>query len=121
MNDPTYECLTQAGPLSEVRFVHDYVQLVLWTNTLSIYPRLHVSTGERILSSDDSGFYDGICGLIGQSLVAATRVEKVRLEFLFSGGTNLLVSLRPQDAVGPEIAALSDATGAYLMVERHDD
>lgn len=121
MNDPAYECLTQAEPLSEVRFVHDYVQFIFWPHGLSVYARLCVSNGGRILSSSDARFYDSICTLIGQKLVAVTRVEKIKLELLFSAGTRLIVSLRPEDAVGPEIAMLSEANGASLMVERYDD
>jgi len=121
MNDPAYECLTQAEPLSEVRFVHDYVQFVLWPHTLSVYPHIRVSSGEYVRSPADPGFYDSICRLIGQKLVKVIRVEKAQLEFAFSQGTNLLVSLRPEDAVGPEIAMLSSTNGADLMVERYDD
>lgn len=121
MNDPAYDCLTQAEPLSEVRFVHDYVQFVLWPHTLSIYPRLKVSRGDHVLSPADSGFYDSICSLIGQKVVNVIRVEKAQLEFAFSLGTKLFVSLRPEDAVGPEIAMLSGSNGAGLMVERYDD
>jgi hypothetical protein len=121
MNDPAYECLTQAEPLSEVRFVHDYLQFVFWPHGLSVYVRLRVSTGGHFLSPTDAGFYDSICTLIGQKLVSVTRAEKVQLELLFSGGTALIVSLRPEDAVGPEIAMLSEANGASLMVERYDE
>lgn len=49
------------------------------------------------------------------------RIEGVQLEFAFSNGTTLFVSLRPEDAVGPEIAMLSSASDAGLMVERYDD
>ena len=121
MNVPAYERLTETEPVSEVRFVQDYVQFVLGPHTLSVYPKLRVSIGKRVLSPADSGFYDCVCTLIGQNLVAATRIEKVQLEFLFSRGTKLLVSLRPEDAVGPEIGVLSETTGADLIVERYDD
>lgn len=121
MNDVAYECLTQAEPLSEVRFVHEYVQFVLWPHTLSIYPQLRVSSQAHIFSASDPGFYDSICKLIGQKLVKVIRIEGVQLEFTFSNGTTFFVSLRPEDAVGPEIAMLSSTYEAGLMVERYDD
>jgi len=121
MNDVAYECLTQGEPLSEVRFVHDYVQFVLWPHTLSVYPKLRVSSQARMLSPSDPGFYDSICKLIGQKLLKVIRIEGVQLEFTFSNGTTFFVSLRPEDAVGPEIAMLSGTNEAGLMVERYGE
>ncbi|HEX7952656.1 MAG TPA: hypothetical protein VF523_06245 [Burkholderiales bacterium] len=115
-----YERLTAAEPLSEVRFVHDYVQLVLWPHTLSLYPKLRMSVGDHTLRSTDQGFYDSICRLIGQRIEKVGREEKVQLSFQFTGGTKLLVSLRPEDAVCEEVAMLSDDKGG-LLVERYDD
>ena len=120
MRDAAYEVLAQADPLSEIRFVHDYLQLVFWPHTLSLYPKLEVHAGGRRLTSSDNGYFDSICRLIGQKLVAVTREEKMRLSFRFASGTSLLVSLRPGDAVGPEVAMLADDKGG-LMVERYDD
>ena len=120
MSDKGYEHLTAADPLSEVRFVHDYIQLVLWPHTLSIYPRLQISVGDRTLRSTDNGFYDSICRLIGQRVVKVERNEKVQLSFHFAGEATLLVSLRPEDAVCEEIAMLTDDKGG-LMVERYED
>lgn len=121
MSDVAYECLTQDEHLSEVRFVHEYVQFVLWPHTLSVYPQLRVSSQARILSPSDPGFYDRICKLIGRKLVKVIRIEGVQLEFAFSNGTTFFVSLRPEDAVGPEIAMLSSINEAGLMVERYDN
>jgi len=121
MNDPAYEALTQASALSEVRFVHDYAQFVFWPYGLSIYGKLSVLTKGLVLRPGDVGYFDSICTLIDQRLVAVTRTEGVQLEFKFSGGTSLLVSLRLEDAVGPEVAMLSNENGGLLMVERYGE
>lgn len=121
MNDLAYEPLTEAAALSEVRFVHDYMQLVFWPYGLSIYAKVIVSTKGRVLFPNDVGYFDSICTLIGQKLVAITRTEGVELEFKFSGGTGILVSLRLEEAVGPEVAMLSHEDGGHLMVERYGE
>jgi hypothetical protein len=121
MNDPAYEPLIQAAALSEVRFVHDYVQFVFWPYGLSVYAKVSVSTNGRVLGPRDAGYFDSIYILIGQKLVAVARTEGVELEFEFSGGTSLLVSLRLEEAVGPEVAMLSNENGGHLMVERYGE
>lgn len=59
--------------------------------------------------------YDGICSLIGQKLLVVGRDVGVHLEFIFSGGDRILVSLREEDAVGPEAAALLGPNNQILV------
>jgi len=119
MIDRAYERLAKAIALSEVRFVHDYVQFIWEPHTLSLYAPLRVLAEGRPLARSDVGFCDSICSLIGQSLTAVTRQEHEQLEFAFSNGTKVLVSLRSEDAVGPEVAQLS-TPGGEIMVEGYD-
>lgn len=120
MSDHAYAVLTEADALSEVRFVHDYFQFIFGPYTLSLYAPFGVVAGERNLMRNDAGYYDCICSLVGQGLVAVTRDGQVQLEFAFSGGTKLLLSLRQEDAVGPEVAQLS-CPGGDIMVEVYGD
>lgn len=119
MIDRAYEGLAKADVLSEVRFVHDYVQLIFEPYTLSLYAPLKVLVGARTLKPTDAGYHNGICLLIGQTLTSVFRAKTVQLEFTFSGGTKLLVSLRQEDANGPEVAELS-RPGGPIMVEGYD-
>ena len=119
-DDSAYGGIVSADPLSEVRFVRSYIQLVFWPHTLSLYPRLQVAVNGRVLGITDVGFYDNICQLIGQKMVGVERDPGVQLSFAFSGGTKLLISLRREHAVGEEIAMLVDDQGG-LMVERYGD
>ncbi len=119
-SDHAYASLTNTHALSEVRVVHDYIQFIFGPYTLSLYAPLSVVAGGRPLTRNDAGYYDCICSLLGQSLVAVAREGRVQLEFAFSDGTKLLVSLRQEDAVGPEVAQLS-RLGGDIMVEGYDD
>ena len=118
--DSAYAGIVLADPLSEIRFVHSYIQLVFLPHTLSLYPPLQVAINDRVLGAAEAGFYDNLCHLIGQKMVGAVRDPGVQLSFEFSGGTKLLLSLRREDAVCEEIAMLADSQGG-LMVERYDD
>lgn len=119
MIDPDYVPLSKANALSEVRFVHDYVQFVFEPHTLSLYAPLRVFAEGHSLVRGDIGYFDSICCLVGQSLVGVTRKERERLEFAFSNRTTVALSLRGEDAVGPEAAALS-TPGGEIMVEGYD-
>lgn len=119
MIDRAYIRLAKANALSEVRFVHDYVQFIFEPHTLSLYAPLHVLTDGHALARGNVGYYDSICSLIGQNLTDVTRHERKRLEFAFSNGTKVILSLRSEDAAGPEIAELSTPSGE-IMVEGYD-
>ena len=119
MIDRAYDRLAKEDALSEVRFVHDYVQFIFGAHTLSLYAPLQVRSEGRPLARHDVGFRDSICSLIGRTLIAVTRHEHEQLEFSFSNGTKVAVSLRSEDAVGPEVAELS-TSGGEIMVEGYD-
>lgn len=113
-----YDELITGDTCSEVRFVHDYMQMVFGPLTLSVYSPIQVQlTGRGLLNRADIGFFDAICGLIGQRIVDTARIEKIQMSLQFESGTVLHFSLRPSDVTGPEIAQLSDDKGC-LMVER---
>ena len=119
MIDQAYARLAGANALSEVRFVHDYVQFIFEPHTLSLYAPLRVVAAGRILARGDVGYYDNICSLIGETLAAVTRQEREQLEFAFSNGTKVALSLCSEDAAGPEVAELSTLDGE-IMVEGYD-
>lgn len=119
MIDQAYERLAKENALTEVRLVHDYVQFIFGPHTLSLYAPLRVRAEGRLLSRNDVGFHDSICSLIGQTLIDIARQEREQLEFAFSNGTKVVVSLRSDDAMGPEVAQLS-TLGGKIMVEGYD-
>ena len=58
------DLLLDADPLSQVVFIHDYVQLVFQEMRLSIYNPISIKI-DRILNRNDLGFHDKLIGLIG--------------------------------------------------------
>ena len=120
MIDPAYEALANANALTEVRVVHDYLQFIFEPYTLSVYAPVEIHEGHRALKLRDIGYYDAICFLIGQTLTAVVRERSRRLQFTFSGGIDLFVSMRGEDATCPEAAILSRA-GEVIMVEGYEE
>ena len=116
-----YDELLTADLLSEVRFVHEYVQFVFWPLTLSVYASINATTGGRSLQQSDLGYYDVICRLIGQKIVQIERVDNVEMTLRFTNGAVLGISLVPTAHSGPEIAMLSGEGGAPLMVEQYGE
>lgn len=77
-------------PLSEVVFIHDYLQLVFQDACFSIYNAIELRQGNSSLSQGQSGFCDGLVGLIGQPLKAAS--ANPSLSLTFQNGTVLAVA-----------------------------
>lgn len=69
MIDRAYTRLAKGNTLSEVRFVHDYVQFIFEPHVLSLYAPLQVSAEGSVLARGDIGYYDSLCSLVGQSLL----------------------------------------------------
>ena len=120
MTGTGYDELLTADSLSEVRFVHEYVQFVFWPLTLSVYASINATSGGATLHQADAGYYDAICRLIGQKIVAIERNDNVEMTLKFAAGAILGISLVPTANSGPEVATLSDQSGT-LMVEQYGD
>jgi hypothetical protein len=86
--------LSPAEPLSQVVFIHDYVQLVFQDERLSIYNPIAVSDAQSDLSCGGLGLRDALVGLIGQSAVSVAPPESFVLALSFERGQSVLVSKR---------------------------
>lgn len=95
-----------ADPLTEVSFVHDYVQLSFQDLGLSVYSQLTVGTPRGLLKRSDSGFCDALVGLIGQRVTSVEYSAKISMRLIFSDGSSVNVSLRSEDANGSELFQL---------------
>jgi len=109
------DVLLDAEPLSEVRFVHDYVHLVFQGTTLSCYNPVSVQSEGGPLTRLDSGFCDGLCRLIGHRVVDTVFVEGVKASVRFANETVVSISLTPGAGVGPEAFMLSDQSGLCVV------
>ena len=101
------EELEGCEPLSQVWFVHDYIQLQFQDRTVSVInePQLKLPSG-GVLYRNSAGFCDALVGQIGQSVKDATLREKEVFTLTFENGAMLIVPLTPEAANGPEAIEL---------------
>ena len=105
--------LSPTESLSQVVFVHDYLQLVFEDETFSIYNLTELVLGGVAIAQGAPGFCDGLVKLIGQGATVA-QSERCALSFSFAGGANLRVLRSAGAARGPE--AFQFAGRANLLV-----
>lgn len=94
--------LCPVEPLSEVAFVHDYIQLVFQSQNFSIYNRAQVTQSSLTLTQGDQGFCDVLVGLIGCSVLQAYSNEQYKLVLEFENGEKFLVPSAAEYVHGPE-------------------
>lgn len=112
--DTTFDALLETEPLSQVVFIHDYLQLVFQDWTLTINPIEGVTVGARRVGWGQSGFSDALTALIGRR-VADTSVERNSFVIRFDDGTNVEISLDEAYAAGPEIMQLDNRSGSSFV------
>jgi len=105
--------LNPSKPLTQVVFVHDYVQLIFETETLSIYGRMRF----RGMQGDEfkqgqAGFADALVGLIGAkaSSVSTSQAECLAIQFQEKG--RLVVT---HDSTDPEAFQFNTETGLIVV------
>ena len=105
--------LSPSKPLTQVVFVHDYVQFIFETETLSIYGRMRY----RGLEGDEleygqPGFADALAGLIGAkaSSVSTSQAECLALQFEEKG--RLAVT---HESTGPEAFQFVTEAGVIVV------
>ena len=103
-------------PLSQVVFVHDYLQLVFQDCGFTLYNLATYSTVSGELRPGQPGFCDALVSLIDQTV----RVEALadRLLLHFSGGALVSVPISGPDTRGPE-AWLFSQLGGSTVVEQN--
>lgn len=90
--------LEPSDALTQVVFVHDYIQLVFDGQTFSLYGNISiVSRGEQ-LDRASSGFCDRLVGLIGQRATAVAGPLEGEMNLRFESG----VSIQVRAGVGAE-------------------
>jgi len=84
-------------PLSQIVFIHDYLQLVFQDACFCIYNTAELRQGGNSLSQGQHGFCDVLVSLIGQPLTSVSAAPSLALTF--QNGTVLVVA---QSGQGPE-------------------
>jgi hypothetical protein len=88
--------------LAAVTFVWNYYQLLIDTETLSIYSDPVVAHLDKVHRRSDAGYRDAICGRIGAKVVRVSSDDD-HLELVFSDGATLGISFKPEDRVAREL------------------
>jgi hypothetical protein len=107
--------LTPQSPLSQVVFVHDYLQLVFQGERLSIYNPCSLTGPGLNLQTGDPGFCDALVSLIGQTASACADSSEL-LSLSFSGGVVLAVL---PDQLGLVEAFTFHSEDSRAIVERN--
>jgi hypothetical protein len=107
--------LIPAGPLTQVVFVHDYLQLVFDSGRISIHNRASLEGGGQQRCTGEAGFADGLVQLIGQRVLHAELEPTLTLEF--ERGTRLVVLYGTEDVNGPESFEISQDGGGITVAQ----
>ena len=111
--------LRPSEPLSQVVFVHDYLQLVFQSQCFSIYNLAQVTRGEVIINQGTLGFCDALVSLIGNRVLHARHCESHKLMLEFENGDKFFVPTGADHVRGPE-AFQYDGSNEYLVVEQNE-
>ena len=99
--------------MSSVEFVMDYIQLHFNGSTLNAYTCPDVRTAINTLRPTESGYRDALCSLIGATVERTEIRESDCLRIIFTESRAITISLRPEDAVGPESVEFWSRYGGF--------
>ncbi len=108
--------LNPVEPLTQVVFVHDYVQLVFGSETLSIFNLMRF----RGLQGDDLeqgrvGFADALTGLIGAKAHSVSTSPSECLALQFENEGRLAVTCEADEAAGAEAFQFNSTAGVFMV------
>ena len=117
--------------LTCVYFVRDYVQLAFegeYPSTLTLLTDPTIFSGGTAFAWSDLAHHGALCQQIDHIVTAASIVPDEMLELIFDNDARLVASLRPEDAVGPEMVIFQAAdttwwvlqTGMHRQTERYN-
>jgi hypothetical protein len=102
-------------PLSQVVFVHDYVQLVFQDTTLSVYCSMSVTSPRDNIGWHGPGWCDALVALIGHSVSSVDYLPGDHLRITFSDASVLKMCLLASRATSDELFKI-DRLGVPTIV-----
>lgn len=102
-------------PLSQVVFIHDYLQLVFQGESFSIYNISKFVHNGTELVQGESGFCDAMVSLIGQRVVTAMGTTEHPLSLSFANGARFLVLPGAVGARGPEAFQFTGGNNQFVV------
>lgn len=107
--------LIPRDPLSQVVFVHDYIQMRFQESVFNLYNSPVIEFETKILFRDDPGFCDKLVDLIDNKLIAVSDSEDYSITMTFENGTVVAVQRSNEF---PEAWEFSSKEG--IVVEAND-
>ena len=100
-------------PLSQVVFVHDYLQLVFQDCVYTLYNRATYAGQAGVIRQGEPGFCDSLVALIDQTVHADALPNGLFLHF--AGGAIVSVPTSGPDTRGPEAWQFGQLGGPYAV------
>lgn len=101
-------------PLSQVVFVHDYIQLVFQEEGFSLYNSVVVRLDDVEYEQGQTGFADALVSFIGKAVVAVGASDECALVLYFECGAQVEV-LKIRGATGPEAFQFNGPHGLTIV------
>jgi hypothetical protein len=111
--------LLPSDPLSQVVFVHDYIQLVFQDTSFTLYNTTRLTSGESSVLHGQAGFADALVALIDQRVASVSTQTDSALALVFENGVKLQVLRGKPYAHGPE-AFQFITMGGPIVVEANE-
>ena len=111
--------LKPSEPLSQVVFVHGYVQLRFQGEGFSIYNLSEIELGVAKFAKGQPGYCDALVSLIDQRVVEVSESNRHVLVLLFERGARFSVSSDHEAILGPEAFEFIGET-QDLIVHQND-
>lgn len=104
----------------EICFARDHIQILFDDVVLTCYtlPEVHVA-GERVALQDER-YRDLLCSFIGEVVQSVAEVPQSELRITFGNQNYITISLRREDARGPEAAMLVEKRREIFDVWRYE-
>jgi hypothetical protein len=109
---------TPIDPLTQVVFVHDYIQLVFQDQCFSIYNAAELVKDGVCIAQGKRGFCDGLVALIDSHVSSVERSKTASLSLTFDTGAVLHVLSDDASVRGPE-AYKFNGPNNLLVVEQN--
>ena len=100
--------LKDCEPLSQVVFIHDYIQLILQDCTINVYNKSEITPKDSpTIKHGDTGYADALEMLINSTITNVQIKTGVSFSLLFSNGSEFNILLDPESSQGPEAFMVS--------------
>lgn len=103
--------------MSQVIFVHDYLQLVFQDDIFTLYNPPEIRWAETQISHGSPGFCDALVALLGQRLTLVSANYAEPLILYFENCTRVIVPVSGPAVQGPEAWQFGGANGPVVVQE----